>query len=138
MNDSEKSVREIAQFLGHLQPNIAYLSVLTKPPAEKHICPADPESVNVAFQLLSNQLDRFEFLTGYEGNTFSSTGDAREDILNIATVHPLRKDAVAEILNHSKAEWASVKGMLQEGELIQSEFEDHIFFKGLLIYSSDF
>ncbi len=128
MNDSVKSVHEIGQFLARLQPDIVYLSVPTRPPAEKHIRPADPESVNVAFQLFSNQLDRVELLTGYEGNAFSFTGDAREDILNITAVHPLREDAVTEILNQSKAEWATVNGMLQEGELIQSEFEGHIFF----------
>ena len=128
MNDSVKSVHEIGQFLARLQPDIVYLSIPTRPPADKNIRRADPETINIAYQIMKSYVDKVELIIGYEGNAFSFTGDAREDILNITAVHPLREDAVTEILNQSKAEWATVNGMLQEGELIQSEFEGHIFF----------
>ncbi|NOQ97477.1 MAG: radical SAM protein, partial [Calditrichae bacterium] len=128
MNDSVISVHEIGQFLARLQPDIVYLSIPTRPPADKNIRRADPETINIAYQIMKSYVDKVELIIGYEGNAFSFTGDIREDILNITAVHPLREDAVTEILNQSKAEWAMVNGMLQEGELIQSEFEGHIFF----------
>ena len=128
MNDSETAVLEIGRFLARLQPEIAYLSIPTRPPADKKIRPADPEAINFAYQIISGYVDRVELLTGYEGNAFSFTGNVRKDILNITAVHPMRQDAVYEILNKAGADWHLVEKMLQNGEIIQSEFRSHTFF----------
>ncbi len=50
------------------------------------------------------------------------------NILNITAVHPMRQDAVDEILNKAKVDWHLVEKMLQNGEIIKSEFEGHTFF----------
>ncbi len=128
MNDSEAAVLEIGRFLGRLQPDIAYLSIPTRPPADKNIRPADPEAINFAYQIITGYVDRVELLTGYEGNAFSFTGNVHNDILNITAVHPMRQDAVYEILNKAGADWHLVENMLQNGEINQSEFEGHTFF----------
>ena len=128
MNDSKAAVLEISRFLARLQPDIAYLSIPTRPPADKNIRPADPEVINSAYQIINDYVDRVELLTGYEGNAFSFTGNVRNDILNITAVHPMRQDAVDEILSKAGAGWHLVEKMLQSGELVQSEFEDHTFF----------
>jgi wyosine [tRNA(Phe)-imidazoG37] synthetase (radical SAM superfamily) len=128
MNDAESSVREIGRFLGRLQPDIAYLAIPTRPPADKNIRPADPKAINFAYQIISGYVDRVELLTGYEGNAFSFSGNVHNDILNITAVHPMRQDAVYEILNKAGADWHLVEKMLKSGELVQSEFEGHTFF----------
>ncbi len=128
MNDAVADIHEIGRFLKRLQPNIAYLSIPTRPPADKNVQPAYPASINTAYQIISSYVDKVELLTGYEGNAFSFTGDVRQDILNITSVHPMRKDAVAEILNKAGADWHIVEKMLQNDEIIQSEYENHTFF----------
>jgi wyosine [tRNA(Phe)-imidazoG37] synthetase (radical SAM superfamily) len=128
MNDTESDFREIGRFLAQLQPDIAYLSIPTRPPADKNIRPADPDAINFAYQIISRYVDRIELLTGYEGNAFSSTGDVRRDILNITAVHPMRHDAVDEILKKADKDWQLVGEMLQKGEIRQSEFRGHRFF----------
>jgi len=128
LNDSEEAILGISRFLGRLQPDITYLSIPTRPPADKNIRPADPEAINIAYQIITGYVDRVELLTGYEGNAFSSTGDVRRDILNITAVHPMRKDAIEDILNRAEKDWGTVDKLLQNNELIQSEFEGHTFF----------
>lgn len=68
------------------------------------------------------------FRRDFKGNALSFTGNVYNDILNITAVHPMRQDAVDEILNKAKADWHLVEKMLQSGELVQSEFEGHTFF----------
>ena len=128
LNDSEAAAMETARFLSLLKPDIAYLSIPTRPPADKDILPAEPGAMNRAYQIISESVAKVELLTGYEGNAFSFTGDVRQDILNITAVHPMRRDAVDEILEKAKADPKIIAQMLQNGEIIQSQFEGHIFF----------
>ena len=128
MNDSEKAAEELGRFLVLLQPDKAYLSIPTRPPAEKNIHPADPEKLNMIYQIISKNGVRAELLTGYEGNEFSFTGNFRQDILNITAVHPMRRDAVNELLERSKADWGLVEEMLTNGEIIQSEYGGHHYY----------
>ncbi|MBW1848293.1 MAG: radical SAM protein [Deltaproteobacteria bacterium] len=128
MNDSETSARETAHFLNQLKPDIAYISIPTRPPALKDVRPADAQAVNMVYQIFAEALAQVELLTGYEGNAFSSTGDVRQDILTITAVHPMRRDAIESILRKESADWNTIEQLLKNGEIIQSEFEGHSFF----------
>jgi len=122
INDTEMSIRETARFLTGLQPDTAYISIPTRPPADKTVRPAEPGVLNSAYQIFSTGVKNVELLTGYEGNEFSATGDSRMDILSITAVHPMRLDAVEELLDKSESNWGLVDEMLENGELVQSEY----------------
>ena len=128
MNDSVKSVHEIGQFLARLQPDIVYLSIPTRPPADKNIRRADPETINIAYQIMKSYVDKVELIIGYEGNAFSFTGDIRKDILNITSVHPMRLEAINAFLHQKITDWTLIEKMLENGELVQTEYEGQIFF----------
>ena len=124
----ESSVRKTGRFLPRLQLDIAYLSIPTRPPAEKYIQAASPEAINFAYQIISRNVNKVELLTGYEGIAFSYTGNVHNDILSITAVHPMRRDAVDEILNKTGADWNLVEKMLRNGEIIQSDLNGKKFF----------
>jgi wyosine [tRNA(Phe)-imidazoG37] synthetase (radical SAM superfamily) len=128
LNDSETESWQVGRFLKRLRPDIAYLSIPTRPPAEKSIEPANPSSVNRAWQIISEKTSRVELLTGYEGNAFSSSGDLREDILNITAVHPLRDDAIEELLKQSKQDKYFIDQMLENNEISKSYYNGHNFY----------
>ena len=90
LNDKSDQFREVAVFLEQLQPVKAYLSVPTRPPAERWAEPPHEAVVNQAYQIFSEHLDRVECLTGHETTDFSFTGDPAEDILSITAVDPMR------------------------------------------------
>lgn len=128
LNDSSKSLRKIAAFLNHLQPVKAYLAVPTRPPAEKWVRPPDENVLNEAHQILSQKPFQVEYLIGYEGNAFASTGDVEKDLLSITAVHPMRQDAVNEFLMRAGADWKIVKKLIDQSQLTEAEYKGRKFY----------
>ncbi|MBE9471066.1 MAG: radical SAM protein [Chloroflexi bacterium] len=128
VNDDDDHIREVAGFLARLRPAIAYLAIPTRPPAEEWVRPPGEEVINRAYQILSGRLDRVEYLIGYEGNAFAFTGDVEEDLLSITSVHPMREDAVSEFLARAGADWTVVRKLIEQGRLIETEYEGRKFY----------
>lgn len=123
-------LERIASFLSRLDPDVAYIAVPTRPPWEKWVRPAKEETINRAFQLFAEALgeDRVEYLIGYEGNAFAFTGNVEDDILSITSVHPLREDALRELLRKANADWSLVDRLIMEGKLIELKYNGQKFY----------
>ncbi len=128
LNDHDRAVNALADFLSKLAPDRAYLSIPTRPPAEKNIHAPDEATLNRIFQIINRQVKHLELLTGYEGNAFASTGNIAEDLLSITSVHPMREEAVKALLTKSGSDWQQVIQLINEGQLIQTEYEGRIFY----------
>ncbi|AEK72759.1 hypothetical protein GQS_04290 [Thermococcus sp. 4557] len=123
-------LEKIADFLAELGPDKAYIGIPTRPPAEPWVEPASEETIHLAYQLFSERLggDRVEYLIGYEGNAFASTGNVEEDLLSITAVHPMREEAVRELLRKAGADWDVVEGLIRDGKLIELEYGGRRFY----------
>jgi wyosine [tRNA(Phe)-imidazoG37] synthetase (radical SAM superfamily) len=128
LNDSEQTAESIAGVLKRLRADICYLSIPTRPPAENDVYPAAPEDINRTYQIISSYVNSVELITGYEGNEFSASGDTRADILNITSVHPMRKDAVDALIAKNKASPSIIDTMLKNEEILCSEFSGNLFY----------
>jgi len=128
VNDDPTQIRDLARYLAGLAPSKAYLSIPTRPPAEQGVKSPSEEVVNRAYQILAETVPWVEYLVGYEGNIFASTGNIREDLLRVSAVHPLREEAVRELLSRNKAEWESVEKLLQREELAEVEYSGHKYY----------
>jgi wyosine [tRNA(Phe)-imidazoG37] synthetase (radical SAM superfamily) len=130
LNDDEAQVDDLGRYLAELGPELAYLSVPTRPPAEPWVRAPSEDVVLRAWQSLSTRMPgtRVELLTGDEGNAFASTGDARADLLAITAVHPMREEAVARLLSRSRETWAVVDALVAEGRLARREHQGRTFF----------
>ncbi|MGQ9726748.1 MAG: radical SAM protein, partial [Candidatus Bathycorpusculaceae bacterium] len=122
---------KVAKFLGGLTKlDRAYVAIPTRPPTEKWVKPGKEEAVNAAFQTFANRLgsDKVEYLIGYEGNAFASTGNVEEDLLSITAVHPMREEALKRFLKKANVGWQIVDELLCKGELIRLEYEGNIYY----------
>jgi wyosine [tRNA(Phe)-imidazoG37] synthetase (radical SAM superfamily) len=128
VNDDEDSLGEIAHFLGEIQPAVAYVAIPTRPPAEEWVHPPQENRINRAYQLFREQVDRVELLLGYEGNAFASTGDAEEDLLSITAVHPMRKDAVDQLLQKAGSNWSLVENLIRQDKLVEIQYDGRHFY----------
>lgn len=117
-------MRHIVSF----KPDIAYIAVPTRPPAYKEVLPADEETVNRAYHIFREQIDKVELLTGYEGNAFSSIGSFAEDILSITAVHPMREDAVLELLGRTGEKYSVLDALVEENLIGRLEFNGSIYY----------
>jgi len=121
-------LKEMADFLVRLNPAKAYLAIPTRPPAENWVRPPAPADINVAFQVLREKLDQVEYLIGYEGNAFASTGNLEEDLLSITSVHPMRESAVRELLKKAGADWSVVHQLIAQSKLVETEYAGQKFY----------
>jgi wyosine [tRNA(Phe)-imidazoG37] synthetase (radical SAM superfamily) len=130
LNDDERHIDDLGRHLEALGPDEAYLSVPTRPPAEAWVCPPGDDVAFRAWQSLATRLPgtRVELLIGEEGNAFASTGDARADLLAITAVHPMREDAVADLLARSGQGWPVVEELVADGRLSRREHRGQTFF----------
>lgn len=128
INDTPAELKEIAGFIAELNPRKSYISIPIRPPAESSVYPPSEDAVNIAFQIFSERNIDVEYLIGYEGNEFSSTGSVREDILSITAVHPMREDALLHLLKKSGAGMEVVTKMVDEGKMIMLEFAGTKFY----------
>ena len=128
VNDSDDHLREVAGFLARLRPARAYLSIPTRPPAEKWVRLPGEQAINRAYQIFSERVDQVEYLIGYEGNAFAFTGDIEEDLLSITAVHPMREEAVNEFLARARADWSVVHQLIDQGQLVEMDYEGRTFY----------
>jgi wyosine [tRNA(Phe)-imidazoG37] synthetase (radical SAM superfamily) len=127
----EDELERIANFLESLvKLDRAYIAIPTRPPTEMWVKPAKEETLNAAFQKFSKSLgsDRVEFLIGYEGNAFAFTGNVKADLLSITAVHPIREEAVAELLKKANAGWQIINELLRNGKLVRLEYEGNTYY----------
>ena len=127
INDGRDEVEGIADLLETLSPDKSYIAIPTRPPAERWVRPADESSINMAYQIFSRGLST-EYLIGYEGNSFASTGDPEEDLLSITSVHPMREEGVEELLRKANSGWEIVKSLVHESKLVELEYEGKMFY----------
>ena len=127
-NDTDAYIKGLADFLAHLKPDKTYLAIPTRPPAEKWAQSPSETIVNRAFQILNRRLHQVEYLIGYEGNAFASTGNVEEDLLSITSVHPMRKEAVCHFLERAEVDWQEVINLCAQKKLIETTFNGHKFY----------
>jgi wyosine [tRNA(Phe)-imidazoG37] synthetase (radical SAM superfamily) len=128
VNDGERSLVMIADFLAQVRPAKAYISVPTRPPAEDWVMPPSEESINRAYQIFSRKLVRVELLLGYEGDIFDFTSDLELDLLGITAVHPMREEAVRKFLEQAGKSWDVIQRMIDAGQLVETEYGGNRFY----------
>lgn len=128
LNDGADEIDALAGYLARLNPTVAFVAVPTRPPAEEWVRPASEEAINRAYQILSRGLPSVEYLVGYEGDAFASTGDPERDLLAITAVHPMREAAVTRFIERTGASRELVERLVSRGDLERVEFGGRSFY----------
>ncbi|MBN2405452.1 MAG: radical SAM protein [Coriobacteriia bacterium] len=128
VNDTEEHAEATADFLERLKPDTAYVSVPTRPPTRKDVRAASGAAVVRYHERMASRLDRVECLIGYEGNQFAAVGDPISNLLSITAVHPMRHEAVADLLERADAPWSLVEELVAEGRLLVVESSGHTYY----------
>jgi len=127
-NDNHEEIEKISGFIAKINPNKSYIAIPTRPPAEKSSKPPDEQAINMAFQVFKEKSIHTEYLIGYEGNAFAFTGNVEDDLLSIASVHPMREDGVNSLLVKAKSGWNVIEELIHKGKLIEVEYKNKKFY----------
>lgn len=128
INDSDQHIAQVADFLSNIKPDIAYLAIPTRPPADKRVKAPDEHILNQAYNIFKDKVKDVEYLTGYEGDAFAFTGNIEEDILSITAVHPMRADAIEVLLGRTEKDWSVIHKMIADNQLAETMYEGHKFY----------
>lgn len=122
VNTSLEESGSTSRFLKDIDPAVAYISIPTRPPSEEWVEAPDEYAIASAHIIFRKILPRVELLVEFEGTDFTSTGNPIDDILAIASVHPLRRDALEGILARKGLEWGTVSSLLRDGKLAEVDY----------------
>lgn len=128
LNDSPEHAEEIADFLVQLKPDKAYISIPIRPPAETWVKPPDEKVINMFYQIFNKKVKGVEYLIGEEGNAFAATGNVAEELLSITAVHPMREEAVRELLARAHADASIIQQLIAQDLLFETEYENKKFY----------
>lgn len=117
LNDEAEDLEKTAKFLKGVNPCQAYLGIPTRPPAENFVLPPTETGLNQAYQIFLEAGLEVEYLIGYEGDEFSSTGDIEQDLLSITSVHPMREDAVSTLVKRAGHDYSIVDKLVKQEKL---------------------
>ena len=131
VNDSLEAIDKLADFFARVRPQIAYLLVPTRPPAECNVRrPSDARLLEAARVIRRAAGVKVEWITGDEREDgFFCTGDIVEDLLSIAAVHPLRAEIVNEMIRNQVNGENLVNGLLKQGLLLEFWYEGKKFYR---------
>ena len=128
VNDGKEQPAVTADFLATLGPDLACLSIPTRPPASRWVKIPDAETIVRCHGVFSARVGNVECLTGYEGSDFSVSGTPRASLLGITAVHPMREDAVQEFLHRAGASWSLVEELISDGQLCTTVYAGHKYY----------
>jgi len=128
INDGKDEIEKIGDFLEEIKPDICYISIPTRPPAEKWVEVPSSENINMAYQIFKNNNLNVEILTGIGGYDFGFTGKVENDILSTTSVHPMTEEQVKKLLEKSGEKWDIVETLVKKGYLKEVEFDRRRYF----------
>ena len=131
INDHETCIEKIAEQIALVQPQKAYLLVPTRPPAESSVRRASAENLRKATAIIRGVSGTdVECITGDETEEgFFFTEDIADDIISIASVHPIREDLIENLLEKRNANRSVISELIDQGSLIEYTYEGKKFYK---------
>ncbi len=127
-NNDLELITETADFIAELNPNRAYISIPTRPPAEDSVKPPDNNTLLAAYKIFSDRIPGTELNIAYEGNNFSIKNDFKTDFLSIISVHPMRRDAVMKLLEKSGESFSVVSDLVKQGFVLEQQYNGDYFY----------
>jgi wyosine [tRNA(Phe)-imidazoG37] synthetase (radical SAM superfamily) len=128
LNDDKDVLKANAEFIGHIRPEVAYLSVPTRPPAESWVAPPSEDAVNSAYEIYRREIGAVELLIEYEGDDFYGADSPITEILNVASVHPLREQAVASLVGSEEYASKILDELVDRGLMKLVEYQGEKYF----------
>ncbi|MGD8781200.1 MAG: radical SAM protein [Ignavibacteria bacterium] len=111
------SLRKTAEVIKQINPGKAYILVPTRPPAETFVKPPSTDKINLAYLIFTQYGLNTELLTYNEGEEFSYTSNVEKELLDILSVHPMRKDAVKKFINKANSNWSLIDSLKENKKL---------------------
>lgn len=129
VNDSIEELEVIANFISELNPNIAFLTVPIRPPAEHWVKIPDESKLINLFGIFECKATRIEYLIDHESSDFGhGKNDIMASILDIARVHPVREEVSKKMTFEAKEDDNIINELVMKHQLTKSHHKGKTFY----------
>ena len=128
LNDSEESLTDTAKFIKMAGPSYACLLVPTRPPAESGVKRPDDKSISKAYKIYKKAGLSVKLITGDEGESFVMGNDIKSDILDIVSVHPIKKQVLERLISQKGGTQDIIEEMIESSDIESFEHEGNTFY----------
>lgn len=128
LNTSEARAAGIAEIIADLDPNVAYISIPTRPPAESWVNAPEEETVLTVYRTFRDAGIPAELNIAHEEGEFVAGETISESILAITAVHPIREDDLRAMVARGDHPWSVVEQLVERDELIRRTYRGETFY----------
>ncbi|MDD3033080.1 MAG: radical SAM protein [Bacteroidales bacterium] len=128
VNDMKESLEKTATLIKTLNPEKSYISIPIRPPALNTVRLPEEETINRAYQIYHEKGLNAELLVAFEGVNTGCTGNAKDDILNMCVVHPIREETMSEIVKKDGADYYIVEKLIGSGQIKRVDYKGKMFY----------
>lgn len=129
LNDSRKEGESLANFIGDLNPNVAFLALPIRPPAEDWVKSPVANSLLKMYNIFQSKIGKVEYLIDHESSDFGYDGkDIRTSILEITRVHPLREEILKQMISKVKGDEDIISELVEKHQLTKSSYRGETFY----------
>jgi len=128
LNDSTEQVQATAEFIHELQPEMAYLALPLRAPAEEWVHAPPIEGVNHAHEIFLKTIERSALMDDLPETGLSASGDALQELLQTIKVHPMEQTEVIRYLNENHLPLAALSILIDQNQISLSKYRDKVFY----------
>jgi len=128
LNDSTEQVQATTEFIRELQPEMAYLALPLRAPAEEWVHAPPIEGVNHAHEIFLETIERSALMDDLPETGLSASGDALQELLQTIKVHPMEQTEVIRYLNENHLPLAALSILIDQKKVSLSQYRDKVFY----------
>lgn len=128
LNDYEREIEKIGNFLKKVKPDIAYIGFPTRPPTEKWVEIPEKEKIDFAYIVFKNKGINVKIMEK-KGEEFGSTGNLIEDILSILSVHPMSQKEIEKFLRDNGGAFDLIEELISKRKIDQVEYMGEKYYR---------
>jgi wyosine [tRNA(Phe)-imidazoG37] synthetase (radical SAM superfamily) len=128
VNDTTVEAEQAATFIADLHPEIAYLALPLRPPAEDWVQPPSEDKLMDVFQIFKTHIPQVELLMDLPDTELFAESDPIQSLLNTLQVHPLSKNEISSYLSSNHLEWKSIEDLVEKEILKPVHTQDSEFY----------
>jgi wyosine [tRNA(Phe)-imidazoG37] synthetase (radical SAM superfamily) len=128
INDTDIEAERAATFIADLHPEISYLALPLRPPAESWVIPPSEKRLMDVYQIFKSHIPQVELLMDLPKTELYAENDPIQSLLNTLQVHPLSKDEISSYLENNRLRWNTIEELVTKEILKPIHSQDTEFY----------
>lgn len=129
INDSDREIEMIGNFIRKIKPSLAYIGFPSRPPCENWVEIPEKEKIDYAYIVFKKKGIEVKIIGEKKQKKFGFTGNLIEDILGIISVHPMSKKEIEEFIRENGGDLNLLRKLKEEGKVVEVEYQNEKYYR---------